>query len=572
MMAERALSREEVWLQDSEARLESMEILLKSVRRDIDALSEKLPSPRSGAHRTYRQGESVVHESGSRDYVLRLDKGPKGYQNLGLGSHTIMEPFDDEDDIEKSVDETHLQKSWRSPADFRLTDSPPDSPRFGESSKIISLNDIILDSDETLPSSQEVEQGRVIPLLGSQHSLPTIEENSQEDNTDTSSISTAEDLKSADYSAPAVCGMASSDTIISPLHGLSRQAKSKCSLDEIMNSPQDHIRTAQSLLTRSRSQSPFIPPNPDSLRYSCTSLRSRDSTMSETDSFVTVNSQFIPSGEEAYVTACSDTEGLADSPDEGSIPIRRERTRKKMLVLQQNPLSDCQNQSDDVLEFTLVEATVCKTPIPENDASFPRKMGNFDAQQDAPVKQLKSTKFIYIVGASFLVLQKHIRRRALRKQMPDDLPSDDDEGDTSSSSTCDEGVYDTVAARLVDVTTKSNHEVSPTAIRPDRFSCTEEVSHLSNGIDSPDGDEDIVVHFNDDGGGDEARSVYGESRHKIQHPNIPEVKIPHQCNALLSNETFETTVPEESKYLHSMKSSFNNLNLFVAIFSFYFRY
>lgn len=381
MMAERALSREELWLQDSEARLESMEILLKSVRRDIDALSEKLPSPRPGTQRAFRQEEPVVHESGSRDYVLRLDKRPKGYQNLGLGSHTTMEPFDDEEDVEKPVNETHLQKSWRSPADFRPVDSPPDSPTFGESSNIISLNDIILHSDESHPISEEVEQGRVIPLPGSQHSLPTIEENSQEDNTDTSSISTAEDLKSADYSAPAICGMASSDTIISPLHEeLSKKTRSKCSLDEIMNSPHDHTKSTQSPLSRSRSQSPFIPTNSDSLRYSRTSLRSRDSTMSETDSFVTVNSQFFPSGEEAYVTACSDTEVLADSSDEGRVPSRRERMQKKMLVLQQNPPSGCQNQSDDVLEFTLVEATVCKTPILEKESSFPKKMGEWNAE------------------------------------------------------------------------------------------------------------------------------------------------------------------------------------------------
>ncbi|KAL5971753.1 hypothetical protein TSMEX_000516 [Taenia solium] len=536
MMTERALSREEVWLQDSEARLESMEILLKSVRRDIDALSEKLPSPRPGTQRTFSQEEPVVHESGSRDYVLRLDKRPKGYQNLGLGSHTTMEPFDDEEDIERPVNEAPPQKSWRSPADFRPVDSPPDSPTFGESSKIISLNDIILHSDDALPGSQGVEQSRVIPLLGSQHSLPTIEENSQEDNTDTSSISTAEDLKSADYSAPAVCGMASSDTIISPLHEeLSRKTRSKCSLDEIMNSPQDHIKSAQSPLSRSRSQSPFIPLNSDCLRYSRTSLRSRDSTMSETDSFVTVNSQFFPSGEEAYVTACSDTEGLADSPDEGCVPSRREKTRKKMLVLQQNPSSECQNQSDDILEFTLVEATVCKTPVPEKESPFLRKMGEFDEQLDVPVK-------------------KPIKRRALRKQRPDDSPSDDDEGDTSSSSTCDEGVYDAVAARLVDVTAACNHDGPSVAIRPDRLSCIEEVSRLSNGVDSPDVEEDIIVHFGDDERGDRARSAYGEPEHKIKQPNIPEVVLPHQGNVL--------PFTENNDAIGSIEKSFNYVDDF----------
>ncbi|KAL5109582.1 hypothetical protein TcWFU_010283 [Taenia crassiceps] len=515
MMAERALSREEVWLQDSEARLESMEILLKSVRRDIDALSEKLPSPRPAAQRTFRREDPVVHESGTRDYILRLDKRPKGYQNLGLGSHTTMEPFDDEDDIEGPANENHLQKSWRSPADFRPVDSPPDSPTFGESSNIISLNDIILCSDDTFLSSQEVEQSRVIPLLGSQHSLPTIEENSQEDNTDTSSISTTEDLKSADYSAPAVCGMASSDATISPLHeALSRKTRSKCSLDEIMNLPQVHIKSAQSPLNRSRSQSP------DCLRQSRTSLRSRDSTMSETDSFVTVNSQFFPSGEEAYVTACSDTEGLADSPDEGRVPSLRGRTRKKMLVLQQNPPSECPNQSDDVLEFTLVEATVCKTPIPKKESPFHRKMDKPDERVDANVK-------------------KPIKRRALRKQRLDNSQGDDDEGDTSSSSTCDEGVYDTVTAKLVSVTTTYNHEISPVAIRPDRLSYIEEVSRPSNGTDSPDGEEDIIIHFNGYGSEDEARSVYGEPQHKTQQSNISEVVLPHQGNVLPSTEKNE---------------------------------
>nr|CDS21516.1 hypothetical protein EgrG_000100100 [Echinococcus granulosus] len=518
-MAERVLSPEEVWLQDSEARLESMEILLKSVRRDIDALSEKLPSPRPGTRRTFQQEGPVVYESGGEDYVLRIDKRPRCYQNLGLGSHTTMEPFDDEEDTERPTSKTRLQKSWRSPADFRPVDSPPDSPTFGESSNIISLNDIILNSDDTLPSSQKAEPSRVVPLLGSLHSLPTIEENSQEDNTDTS-ISTAEDLKSADYSASAVCGMASSDTIIGPMREpLSNKTRSKCSLDEVMNLSQEQIKSAQSPLSRSRSQSPFIT-DPDFLRYSRTSLRSRDSTVSETDSFVTVNSQFFPSGEEAYVTACSDTESLGDSPDGGRVPSR-ERMQKKMLVLQQNPPSECQNQSEDVLEFTLVEANMCKTPVPEKESPFPRKTGESAEQPDAYVK-------------------KPIKRRTLRKRRPDDSPSDDGEGDTSSSFTCDEGVYNAVAARLVGATTTYKHEELPITILPGRLSCIEEVNRLSNGIDSPDGEEDIVVHYGDDEREDEMKYVYGEPGHKTQQPNIPEVVLTHLGNVLPTSGKNET--------------------------------
>lgn len=154
---------------------------------------------------------------------------------------------------------------------------------------------------------------------------------------------------------------------------------------------------------------------------------------------------------------------------------------------------------------------------------------------------------MFIVTTPFLVLQKHIKRRALRKQKPDDSPSDDDESDTSSSSTCDEGVYDAVTAKLVSVTTAHNHESPPVTIRPDRLSCIEEVSRLSNGIDSPDGEEDIVVHFGDDKGGDEARSMYGEPEHKTQQPNIPEVVLPPQGNVFPSTEKNEAIGSTESE-------------------------
>ena len=361
MASEKSLFPEEIWLQDSEARLESMEIMLKSVRRDIDALSERLPSPRSrpGNRVVGHQEEATIHESGQKEYILRIDDRPKGYHDLGLGSHTTLEPFDDDEDVERSGREIQHQKSWRSPADFRSHDSPPDSPTFGESSNIISLNDVILSTE----GSQEGEPSRLIPLLGSQHSLPTIEENSQEDNTDTSSISTAEDLKSADCiyeqrSVSAVCGNASSDTILAtPRPEMPIISKSKSSLIE------ERVKSAQSPLNRSRSQSPI-----ESLRYSRTSLRSRDSWLSEADSFVTVNSQLFQSGEEVYITACSDND-LGESADEARTPSQ-ERTRKKMLVLQQTPPSECQNQSDDVLEFTLVEA-----PISEMEAVYFEKAG-----------------------------------------------------------------------------------------------------------------------------------------------------------------------------------------------------
>ncbi|VDD82255.1 unnamed protein product [Mesocestoides corti] len=374
MMAERALSPEEVWLQDSEARLESMEILLKSVRRDIDALSEKIPSPRSGAHSTFHQGETIIHESGSKRYVMEMERGSRGLHNLGLGSHTAFEPFDNEEEAEKPGREPHPHKSWRSPSDFRQDESPPGSPTFGESSNIISLHDVILHSENVTPSPQE-DASRTIPLLGSQHSLPTIEENSQEDNlltdTDTSSISTNDELKSADCayehrSQTAVSCARSCDTVVVAADaGQSDNSASKRPLEETMILRREHGRRQQPPSDRPRSGSPFLS-NSDSFRFSHTSLRSRDSIVSDTDSYMTVNSQLFPSGEEVYVTACSDNDTPGDSPDDGRTLVRG-RTRQKLLILQQTTPSECYNQSDDVLEFTLVEAPACETPTAEKE-------------------------------------------------------------------------------------------------------------------------------------------------------------------------------------------------------------
>lgn len=347
MMSGRALSPEEVWLQESEARLDSMEVLLKSVRRDIDALSEKIPSPRPSLRKAFREEDPVVHESGSKDYILTIDSRPRGYQNLGLGSHTTLEPFDDEDDIDRSNNDVPFQKPWRSPSDFRATDSPRGSPTFGESSNIISLHDVILHTECSLPASQEeLERDRRITQMDSLHSLPTIEENSQEDNTDTS-LSISDDLKSADCSygylaEPAVSGKASG--------------------------------SSQPSLNKSRPQSPFIIDH-EALRYSRNSLKSRESMQSETDSFVTVNSQLFPSVEEAYITACSDADELDESNDEEPSLREKRSTWKKVLVLRQTPSADGETDSEDVLEFTFVEATSCKTSNKENNSLFSEEPG-----------------------------------------------------------------------------------------------------------------------------------------------------------------------------------------------------
>ncbi|KAM3188529.1 hypothetical protein ACTXT7_000083 [Hymenolepis weldensis] len=351
-MTERPLSPEEVWLQESEARLESMEVLLKSVRRDIDALSEKIPSPRPALRKAFRTEEPVIHESGSKDYILQINSRPRAYQNLGLGSHTSLEPFDDEDDFDRPMDNTTFQKSWRSPSDLRSEDSPPGSPTFGESSNIISLNDVILDTEQDPHMSQEEEEGtqeRGISLIRSLHSLPTIEENSQEDSTDTS-ISTSEDMKSADcsYAQPAV--RASCDTIIGlpSMHPLGEMLVGRSG-------------SAHSALNKSRSD------DLDGLRFSRTSLKSRESVISESDSFVTVNSQLFPSAEEAYVTACSDTDELGESNDEdSSSQFERSLRRNKVLVLQPTPSAEGEMDSEDILEFTFVEATLCNPPNTEN--------------------------------------------------------------------------------------------------------------------------------------------------------------------------------------------------------------
>lgn len=368
-MAERPRLAEEVWLQDSEARLESMEVLLKSVRRDIDALTEKLPSPRiTGRAKVPHEESGVVHESGSRDYVI--DSGPRCLYNLGLGSHTSFEPFVDEEEVRRGNAELNPFKPWQSPSDLRQT--PPSSPTFGESSNIISLHDVILHSENANDSSNYSTEGnpnRLLVVVGSQHSLPTIEENSQEDNTftdtDTSSISTSEDLKSADcaphdYRFPpaAVCGSHSFDTVATSDVGsvAAVLTGSKRSLEDTIlrkNRPPAN-------LVRPRSGSPFLA-NPDSVRLSRHSLLSRDSMISEADSFVTVNSQLYPSGEDAYITACSDSE--KDDVEDGQTVGRGRRLRT--MVLQPTLPTECHNQSDDVLEFTLVEAASSGPPTPD---------------------------------------------------------------------------------------------------------------------------------------------------------------------------------------------------------------
>ncbi|VDO04972.1 unnamed protein product [Rodentolepis nana] len=346
-MTERPLSPAEEWLQESEARLESMEVLLKSVRRDIDALSEKIPSPRPGLRKAFRT-EPVIHESGSKDYILRIDSRPKAYQNLGLGSHTSLEPFDVDDDLDGPMNDVTFQKSWRSPSDLRNEDSPPGSPTFGESSKIISLNDVILDLEKDSYLSQdetEEVQERGVPLIESLHSLPTIEENSQEDNTDTS-ISTSEDIKSADCSYTQLAIGASRDTIIS--------LPSKRLPGEIMME-----RSGSAHFTPNKSRSDYS----EGLRFSRTSLKSRESMISESDSFVTVNSQPFPSAEEAYITAYSDTDDFGESNDEdSSSQFERSLRRNKVLVLQKTPSADGETDSEDILEFTFVEAPLSNPP------------------------------------------------------------------------------------------------------------------------------------------------------------------------------------------------------------------
>nr|CDS30633.2 hypothetical transcript [Hymenolepis microstoma] len=465
-MTERPLSPEEEWLQESEARLESMEVLLKSVRRDIDALSEKIPSPHSGLRKAFRT-EPVIHESGSKDYILRIEGRPKAYQNLGLGSHTSLEPFDDDDDLDRPVNDVSFQKSWRSPSDLRNEDSPPGSPTFGESSKIISLNDVILDLEKDsylLHDETEEIQERGVPLKGSLHSLPTIEENSQEDNTDTS-ISTSEDMNSTDcsYTQPAIG--ASCDTIIS--------LPSKQLPGEMMIE-----RSGSAHFTLNKSRSDYS----EGLRFSRTSLKSRESMISESDSFVTVNSQIFPSAEEAYVTAYSDTDELGESNDEDtSSQCEGFVRRNKVLVLQKTPSADGETDSEDILEFTFVEATPSNPPCIKNGT-------------------LISPESSKAVNSANNFGKRPVKRRALRRRQPEEENSseedDFDDLDTSSSSTCEEAVYDTGTGSVMNPNSVVFCYEGPP--RPIQLSCIEEASCLSNSLDSPTGQEDIVIHYNDD--------------------------------------------------------------------------
>lgn len=68
--------------------------------------------------------------------------------------------------------------------------------------------------------------------------------------------------------------------------------------------------------------------------------------------------------------------------------------------------------------------------------------------------------------------------------------------DTSSSSTCEEAVYDTGTASVINPDTVVLCYNGPS--RPMHLSCIEEASCLSNSLESPNGLEDIVIHYDDD--------------------------------------------------------------------------
>ncbi|VDK75872.1 unnamed protein product [Dibothriocephalus latus] len=479
------LTPDEIWLQDSEARLDSMEMLLKSVKRDIDALSEKLPSPRmprvQNENRSDFSNDNFVHETGCKNYVLSSNpvnspqfsplfppvlpsseevevvhvEHHRMFYNLGLGSHTIAEPLTgmlEETgpevceatkptscaDLHALVEESEEEKikPWRSPADFRTAVSaneysPPTSPTFGESNDIVALKNILLHSEnvEAYGGLPEGTDAKHMSVYGSSHTLPTIEENSEEDRAMT-------DSENADSSLSAEVGSppdgqppptdsqnfksvddTGKDRSTLPPPGLAAprfyESVRKCANVEdsgrshsprqqtmekmnVCRDPADNLEARRSL-ERPRSGSPFLTrpkamtePQSVSAVPSLTSLRSRDSMIiSDAESYVTVRSNVYPSSscEEAYVTATSDLDGVGRvSEDEdvrtfqghtsylgGGQDWRRVMAKEKpskLLVLQQTSNSDSHQQSDDVLEFTLVEAE-CDNSGPARNSSQP---------------------------------------------------------------------------------------------------------------------------------------------------------------------------------------------------------
>ena len=68
--------------------------------------------------------------------------------------------------------------------------------------------------------------------------------------------------------------------------------------------------------------------------------------------------------------------------------------------------------------------------------------------------------------------------------------------------------------------------------RPDRLSCIEEAGYLSSGLESPSGDDDVVVHYGDYTTEPETIEVVRETKHETQTTEIPQFVFSYPSNSL----------------------------------------
>ncbi|VDD82254.1 unnamed protein product [Mesocestoides corti] len=122
---------------------------------------------------------------------------------------------------------------------------------------------------------------------------------------------------------------------------------------------------------------------------------------------------------------------------------------------------------------------------------------------------------------AFLPLQKPVKRRALRKRRPEEDQIYDD-SDTSSSSTCEEAVYDATTAKVVESAVPKVADETPLAVWTNRLSCIEEKSCLTSGLDSSNDEEDIVVHYGDNDDEEERQEIKDD---------ILEIRVALQTNS-----------------------------------------
>ncbi|KAM3188530.1 hypothetical protein ACTXT7_000084 [Hymenolepis weldensis] len=164
----------------------------------------------------------------------------------------------------------------------------------------------------------------------------------------------------------------------------------------------------------------------------------------------------------------------------------------------------------------------------------------------------KTISFCFLTREEFPELTnvwKPVRRRALRKRQleeeissEEDVEEDDgDDLDTSSSSTCEEAVYDTGTASVMYPDTVVFCYEGPS--RPIQLSCIEEASCLSNSLDSPTGLEDIVIHYDNDEMEDINGNKTGDDdlvkSNEIRKESLPSPKSENNLRSSQNNDEVE---------------------------------